>query len=106
MYYHSKQKFQTQLKLKNVFAKSSSSITNKYFAREKNTVAKSKLSTTSTATLFKRGPKKGLNVNVNLTLNDWYEVCELYRKKLKVKMSMAQFLKSNLTSNLFDSTKS
>ena len=36
----------------------------------------------------KRGLKKGSNVNANLTLNHWYEVSEMYRNKLKVKMSM------------------
>ena len=45
-------------------------------------------------------------MNVNLTLNHWYEVCDTFRKKLKVKMSMAQFLKSNHTSDLFDGSKS
>ena len=54
----------------------------------------------------KRGLKKGSNVNANLTLNHWYEVCEMYRKKLKVKMSMVQFLLSNHTSNLFNGSKS
>ena len=54
----------------------------------------------------KRGLKKGSNVNANLTLNHWYEVCDMYRKKLKVKTSVVQFLLSDHTSNLFNGSKS
>lgn len=76
--------------------------------KKKSSIVKSKLSNSAIVPIksLKRGVKKGSNVNVNLTLNQWYEVCEIYRKKLKVKMSMAQFLKSDHTSKQFDGRKS
>ena len=96
---------QNQLKLKKVVGRSSSLAT-KSVPKKKSVVSKSKLSTTSAAKSSKRGLKKGSNVNVNLTLNHWYEACDTFRKKLKVKMSMAQFLKSSHTCDLFDGSKS
>ena len=99
-----KEKIQSQLKLKHV---KQQSIT-KSAPKKKSSIVKSKLSNSAIVPIksLKRGVKKGSNVNVNLTLNHWYEVCEIYRKKLKVKMSLAQFLKSDHTSEQFDGSKS
>mmetsp|Transcript_4384 Transcript_4384/g.5707 ORF Transcript_4384/g.5707 Transcript_4384/m.5707 type:complete len:339 (-) Transcript_4384:24-1040(-) len=85
--------------------KLSSSTSKKLVPVKKHVPSKSKLSSNASLS-SKRGLKKGSSVNVNLTLNHWYEVCDIFRNKLKVKMSMAQFLKSNHTSNLFDGSKS
>jgi hypothetical protein len=51
------------------------------------------------------GRKKGSGAPLRLTSGDWFRACEMF-VSLKVKVSQAQFLKSNLSGPLIQGTRS